>query len=331
MNLDCSSDEASLNAWSSGPELDCLIQDFLEGLGHSPEPGYRLLRVFALFKHVLLTVASHKDSEVPIRKLVQEQQNIFATVKLYNDINVAIDVRNEVAHVVDGIQPSTEEMDRATVSFLQAIEVIRPTATIAIQQYCSDRVLNQQSFSRPTGLNCPSYLPDAPSLNQPFLVSASEMPRRPTWTVNGGIDLRNVSNYRVIGALGLLAIGAGLGILNTEFYYHNSLVGFAFIVSPLLIVLIDEMPLFQKDSDADLVTRIIVSGVVFIGTIFYVLVWLVMLLFASLAFFALASSVFRDVVIPSGETLAQRFNSVAIILFGFVAVVIMWNRLFKSV
>lgn len=157
MTLDRPSEGASLNARRTSDELDRVIQDTLGELAYSSEPGYHLLRTFALFEHALLTVVSHKGDEVSIRKLLQEHQHLFANDKLYNDIDVAIDVRNDVAHVVDREQPSVDQMDRGTVSFLQAIEVIRPATTNAIQEYVLDRVLDQQSYSRPIGAVATSH------------------------------------------------------------------------------------------------------------------------------------------------------------------------------
>lgn len=228
MTLDRPSEGASLNARGTSDELDRFIQNTLGELAYSSEPGYQLLRTFALFEHALLTVVSHKEDEVSIRKLLQEQQHLFANDKLYNDIDVAIDVRNEVAHVVDREQPSVDQMDRATVSFLQAIEVIRPTTTNAIQKYFNGRVLDQQSFPRPTRTVAPSCSSTS--------VSAKTIPGKS----KAGVD--NPRRKNVLLAIAVTVVGTALAVWYPRLFEQHPFIALLAALVPALLVSSEMIP-----------------------------------------------------------------------------------------
>lgn len=142
MPLRDTNDGPSPHANRNQGELDRIIQRTLREVAHCSEGGLRLVRVLALFDHIIRHNTGVHEVKVPIGNLVEEQKHLFSADDV-RDIFFAIGIRNRVAHVRSDSQPSDAELDRATNHLVRAIGIVHPTT--ALNEYR----INQTRIRRP--------------------------------------------------------------------------------------------------------------------------------------------------------------------------------------
>lgn len=131
MPSDHSKDGVELSVRSTRGDLDRIIEHTLRETAQYLEGGLRLVRVLALFDHVFRTITGVDDDRVRIGQIVEERQHLFADDDFdHTDIFFAIGIRNQVAHRVDGLQPSAVEIDRATKHLIRAMKVVYPNDVV---------------------------------------------------------------------------------------------------------------------------------------------------------------------------------------------------------
>lgn len=84
----------------------------------------RVIHAAALLEAELRGLNADRDREATLGDLVQ-RQTCFAKHEFLRDLNNALRVRNAIAHLADGIEPSSDEKTTAAADLVQAIQLVR--------------------------------------------------------------------------------------------------------------------------------------------------------------------------------------------------------------
>lgn len=84
----------------------------------------RLINAAALLEAELRPPAANTEQKIGLGDLVQ-QEKCFAKDGFIRDINFALGIRNAIAHLSDGGEPSTDEKTRAAEYIIRAIKLVR--------------------------------------------------------------------------------------------------------------------------------------------------------------------------------------------------------------
>ena len=84
----------------------------------------RVINAAALLEAELRPPAANSKQEIKLGDLVQ-QQRCFAKGGFIRDVNFALGVRNAIAHLSDGVEPSSDEKIRAAEYLIRAIKLTR--------------------------------------------------------------------------------------------------------------------------------------------------------------------------------------------------------------
>ena len=84
----------------------------------------RVINAAALLEAELRPPAADSKQKIMLGDLVQ-QQNSFAKNGFIRDVNFALGVRNAIAHLSDGGEPSSDEKTRAAEYLVRAIRLVR--------------------------------------------------------------------------------------------------------------------------------------------------------------------------------------------------------------
>lgn len=84
----------------------------------------RVINAAALLEAELRPPAANSKQEIRLGDLVQ-QQECFAKNGFIRDVNFALGVRNAIAHLSDGVEPSSDEKTRAAEYLIRAVKLVR--------------------------------------------------------------------------------------------------------------------------------------------------------------------------------------------------------------
>lgn len=84
----------------------------------------RVINAAALLEVELRPPAANSRQEIKLGDLVQ-QEECFAKNGFIRDVNFALGVRNAIAHLSDGVEPSTEEKTSAAEFLIRAVKLVR--------------------------------------------------------------------------------------------------------------------------------------------------------------------------------------------------------------